>query len=112
MCTNETIESTYEIANQFRLDQLIPLTESDLKISLANQIRKKVQKNITVNTESPWYNIYHANSVFLLTLQPSTPINCKLKFDSTTNRKGYKYDDEALVIELKFLNIMRIFPPS
>ncbi|GEM_PF-2149640 len=102
MCTNEAIQSTYEIANQFRLDQLILLTESDLKISLASQIRKKVKKNITVNTESPWYNTYNANSVFFIDITAFDSNKLQLKYDSTTNRKGYKYDDEALVIELKF----------
>lgn len=102
MWISETVKAINEIADQFRLGQLILLTESDLKTSLANQIRQEVPKNVTVNTESPWYDTYNTKSVFYIDISAFDSDKLQLTYDTTTKRKGYKYDDEALVIELKY----------
>lgn len=102
MWLSETIKATHEIANQFRLGHLILLNESDLKISLANQIKKELPEKITINTESPWYDTYNTKSVFYIDITAFDSDKLQLTYDTTTKRKGYKYDDEALVIELKY----------
>ena len=102
MWTTQVIEATNEIAKHFKAGQLILLTESDLKTSLSNKIREKLNDNITVNTESPWYDTYETNSTFFIDITAFDKDKLKVTYDSTTNRKGYKYDDEALAIELKY----------
>lgn len=102
MWTTKTIEATKEIAESYKVGKIVLLTESDLKTSLSNKIKEKVADNITVNTESPWYDTYETNSTYYIDITAFDKDKLKLTYDSTTNRKGYKYDDEALVIELKY----------
>lgn len=100
--TTNIIDATNEIANSYITGQLILLTESDLKTSLSNKIKEKVSDNITVNTESPWYDTLETNSIYYIDITAFDKEKLKLTYDSTTNRKGYKYDDEAIAIELKY----------
>lgn len=102
MWTTQVIESTKEIAESFKRGQLILLTESDLKTSLSNKISEKLSDNITVNTESPWYDTYETNSTYFVDITAFDRDKLKITYDPSTNRKGYKYDDEALAIELKY----------
>jgi hypothetical protein len=102
MWTNKVKEATYEIAEVFQAKQLILLTESDLKTSLANKIKEKLSDNISINTESPWYDTYETNSTYFIDITAFDKDKLKVTYDPTTNRKGYKYDDEALAIELKY----------
>ena len=102
MWTTQVTEATKEIADSFQAGQLILLTESDLKTSLSNKIREKLSDNITVNTESPWYDTYETNSTYFIDITAFDRDKLKVTYDPTTNRKGYKYDDEALAIELKY----------
>jgi hypothetical protein len=102
MWTTKVIEATNEIADDFKTGELIFLTESDLKTSLSNKLRGKVTSNITVNTESPWYDTYETNSTYYIDITAFDKDKLKITYDATTNRKGYKYDDEALAIELKY----------
>ncbi|XDD53028.1 hypothetical protein AB3N62_11090 [Leptospira sp. WS4.C2] len=102
MWTNQVIEAVKEIANEYQKEQLIFLTESDFKTSLSNRIKEKVSDNITVNTESPWYDTYETNSTYFIDITAFDRNKLNLTYDPTTNRKGYKYEEEALVIELKY----------
>lgn len=102
MWTNQVIEAIKEIANEYQKKKLILLTESDFKTSLSNRIREKVSSNITVNTESPWYDTYETNSTYYIDITAFDRKKLNLTYDPTTNRKGYKYEEEALVIELKY----------
>ena len=102
MWIKQVIEATNQIANSFITGQLIMLTESDLKTSLSNKIREKLTDNITINTESPWYDTYETNSTYYIDITAFDRDKLKVTYDQTTNRKGYKYDDEALAIELKY----------
>lgn len=102
MWTSKVIEATNEIANSFMTKELILLTESDLKTSLSNKIREKVTDNVTVNTESPWYDTYETHSTYYIDITAFDKEKLQITYDSTTNRKGYKYDDEAIAIELKY----------
>lgn len=102
MWTSKVIEATKEIASSFQAKQLILLTESDLKTTLANRIKEKLSENISVNTESPWYDTYETNSTYFIDITAFDKNKLKVTYDASTNRKGYKYDDEALAIELKY----------
>lgn len=102
MWTSKVIEATQELASSFQSKELILLTESDLKTTLANRIKEKLSENISVNTESPWYDTYETNSTYFIDITAFDKDKLKVTYDAATNRKGYKYDDEALVIELKY----------
>ncbi|MGN0001909.1 MAG: hypothetical protein ACI35V_00615 [Sphingobacterium composti] len=102
MFLNKVDEATRKIADSFKTGELILLTESDLKTSLSNTIREILSNNYTVNTESPWYDTYETQSTYFIDITAFDKHKLTIKYDSTTHRKGYKYDDEALVIELKY----------
>lgn len=102
MWTNQVIEAINEVVIDFQNGQITLLTESDLKTSLANKIKEKLSSNITVNTESPWYDTYETNSTYYIDITAFDRDKLKITYDPTLNRKGYKYDDEALAIELKY----------
>ena len=102
MWITQVIESIKEIAENLKSGQITLLTESDLKTSLSNKIQSKLADNITVNTESPWYDTYETNSTYFVDITPFDRNKLKITYNRETNRKGYKYDDEALAIELKY----------
>lgn len=102
MWTTQVIEATKEIAESFQSGQLILLTESDLKTTLSNKLRERLNENITVNTESPWFDTYETNSIYYIDITAFDKDKLNLTYDPTTHRKGYSYDDTALVIELKY----------
>jgi hypothetical protein len=102
MWTNKAIDSIKEIADSYIAGKIILLTESDLKSLLSNKIREKVTDNIIVNTESPWYDTYETNSTYFIDIRAFDKNKLNIRYDSNTNRKGYKYDDEALALELKY----------
>jgi hypothetical protein len=102
MWTDKVIEATQETFHQFQTGQLILLTESDLKTFLANQIRQRMTGNITVNTESPWYDTYVTHQTYFVDITAFDNDKLKITYDASTNRKGYKYEDKALAIELKY----------
>lgn len=102
MWKTQVIEATKEIADSFQSGQLILLTESDLKTTLSNKLRERLNENITVNTESPWYDTYETNSTYCIDITAFDKDKLKLNYDPTTHRKGYSYNDTALVIELKY----------
>jgi len=102
MWITQVIESIKEIAENLKSGQITLLTESDLKTSLSNKIQSKLADNITVNTESPWYDTYETNSTYFVDITAFDRDKLKITYDRETNRKGYKYEDEALAIELKY----------
>ena len=102
MWITQIIESVKEIAESLKSGQITLLTESDLKTNLSNKIQSKLADNITVNTESPWYDTYETNSTYFVDITAFDSDKLKITYDRETNRKGYKYDDEALAIELKY----------
>ncbi len=61
MYTNKVILATNEIADLFISKSITFLTESDFKVAFSNKIKEKFDGNITVNTESPWYDTYTRN---------------------------------------------------
>ena len=103
MWTKQVIKAIKEVAKRFQEEQLIFLTESDLKANLSSEIERELcNSNITVNTESPWYDIYETNSTYYIDITIFDRSKLQIKYDETTYRKGYKYEDEALAIELKY----------
>lgn len=102
MWVSKVIEATNEIAESFRTREIVLLTESDLKTSLSNKIKKKFTGSITVNTESPWYESPDSSSPYYIDITAYDRDKLQVTYDPSTRRKGYKYDDEALAIELKY----------
>jgi hypothetical protein len=102
MWIKKVIEATQEIATYFQTEKIVLLTESDLKVHLSNKIREKFDDNITVNTESPWHDTYETNSIYYIDITAFDREKLNLANNSNTNRKGYRYDDDALAIELKY----------
>lgn len=102
MFTEKVIEATKDIANGFKEGKIIFLTESDLKTALSNQIRNKFEDNITINTESPWYDTYVTNNTYYIDITAFDKDKLQITYDPKLNRKGYKYEDEALAMELKY----------
>lgn len=102
MWTNQVIEAIKTIADNFQTGQLILKNESDLKTSLSNKIREQLSGNISVNTESPWYDTYETNATYFIDITAFDRDKLELTYEPTTNRKGYKYDEEALAVELKY----------
>lgn len=102
MFTNKVIEATQEIANSFKNEEIIFLTESDFKTALSNNIKSKFKNNITINTESPWYDTYVTNNTYFIDITAFNKDKLQITYDPNLNRKGYKYEDEALAMELKY----------
>ncbi len=102
MWTTPVIEATNEIAESFKSGRLRLLTESDLKTNLSSKIKSKLADNITVNTESPWYDTYENSGNYFIDITAFDNNKLQITYDPTNNRKGYKYEDEALAIELKY----------
>ncbi|MEX0662954.1 MAG: hypothetical protein WEA58_02120 [Balneolaceae bacterium] len=107
MFTDKVIEATNEVAELFISKTAIFLTESDFKVAMSNKIREKFDKNITVNTESPWYDNYITNKTYFVDITAFDQNKLQITYDPTLNRKGYKYDDEALAVELKYFRFER-----
>lgn len=102
MYTEQTIEATKEIAKKFIENEISFLTESDFKVTLSNQIKSKFNSRITVNTESPWYDTYVTNRAYFIDITAFNQDKLQITYDPKLNRKGYKYDAEALAVELKY----------
>lgn len=102
MYTEQVKEATNEIFTKYIKNEIIFLTESDFKVALTYQIRDKFGKDVTINTESPWYDTYETNKIYYVDITAFDSNKLQLTYDPQLNRKGYKYKDEALVIELKY----------
>lgn len=102
MYTKKVREATVEIATMFINNEITFLTESDFKVALANQIKNKFKDNITINTESPWYDTYVTNRTYYVDITAFDQTKLQITYNPTLNRKGYKYEDEALATELKY----------
>ncbi|MBN1968702.1 MAG: hypothetical protein JW870_05000 [Candidatus Delongbacteria bacterium] len=102
MFFEKVIESVNEIAKKYSEQEVTFLTESDFKVHLSNLIGSKFSDNITVNTESPWYDTYITNKTYYIDITAFDKNKLQITYDPNLNRKGYKYDDEALAIELKY----------
>lgn len=102
MYSKETVESIEQIAKDFKEKKIVFLNESDLESSLSNSIRSKFSTNISVNTQTPWYDENVANCNYIIDITAFDKNKLYLSYNSDLNRKGYKYDDEALSIELKY----------
>ncbi|MFI8380151.1 hypothetical protein [Leeuwenhoekiella sp. NPDC079379] len=102
MFTEKVIIAKDEVAELFILKEITFLTESDFKVAFSNKIKEKFDSNITVNTESPWYDTYETNKTYYVDVTAFDKDKLQITYDPELNRKGYKYDDEALVIELKY----------
>jgi hypothetical protein len=102
MWTNQVITATQELAGNFHNKKITILTESDLKTYLVAKIREKVDPNVTVNTETPWYDIYTTNQTYYIDITAFDNDKLEIIYDPATNRKGYKYEDEAIAVELKY----------
>jgi len=102
MYSKSVIESIKEISEKYINNKITILTESDFKVLLTNQIRGKFSNNITVNTESPWYDTYESNKTYYVDITAFDQLKLQITYNPKLNRKGYKYEDEALAIELKY----------
>lgn len=102
MFKSEILSSIEDVKNKFQSGQLVFLTESDLKIHLVAAISNKIPKNFTINTESPWYDTYETHATYFIDITAFDQNKLQITYDSTTKRKGYKYEEEALAIELKY----------
>jgi hypothetical protein len=102
MWIKEFTESISELSAKFANAELILLTESDLKGELSAIFREKVASNVTVNTESPWYDTYETNSTYYVDITAYDRDKLQITYDPQLNRKGYKYEDEAIAAELKY----------
>jgi hypothetical protein len=102
MFFEKVIESVNEIATKYSKQEVTFLTESDFKVHLSNTIGNKFGNNITVNTESPWYDTYVTNKTYYIDITAFDRNKLQVTYDPNLNRKGYKYDDEALAVELKY----------
>jgi len=102
MYTKKAILATKEVANLFISNKLKFLTESDFKVSLSNKLKEKFDENITVNTESPWYDTYETQKSYFVDVTAYDENKLQITYDPKLNRKGYKYEDEALAVELKY----------
>ena len=103
MFTENTILAVEEVAQKFRNNEIIFLTESDFKLAIANTISLKIDNSdITINTESPWYDTYITKKSYYVDVTAFDKTKLQITYDPVLNRKGYKYDDEALAMELKY----------
>ena len=97
-------EAIQVCAGEIKDGNLVVLTESDFKVLLSTKIKqllKLTYPNLTVNTESPWYDEDTYQKQYIdITVFDQTLLN--LSYSSELNRKGYRYDDEAVAIELKY----------
>ena len=86
-------------------NRLVILTESDFKVGLTTEIRKilgAAYSNITVNTESPWYDEDSPKQPYYIDITVFDTNLLNISYSPKLNRKGYKYEHEAIVIELKY----------
>lgn len=95
----KSLKQTYTM---IKSGDLIILTESDLKTALANELRKSSVANITINTESPWYDTYITKKSYHIDITAFNSDKLQITYDPSTKRKGYRYDAEALAVELKY----------
>lgn len=102
MFTDKAIQSIVEIAENFQNEKIILLNESDLESLLSNRIRNKFDSNISVNTQSPWYDEYVTHRKYIVDITAYDKNKLYLAYIPELKKKGYKYDDEALAIELKY----------
>ncbi|MET3027911.1 hypothetical protein ABXT06_14625 [Flavobacterium sp. UW10123] len=102
MFTEKAIESIKETAENFQNEKFTLLNESDLESILSNNIRNKFDSNVSVNTQSPWYDEYVTNSKYIVDITAYDKNKLYLAYIPELKKKGYKYDDEALTIELKY----------
>lgn len=93
--------ATQEVAEKFQNQEIIFLTESDLKTALCNSLRNIIHSDFSVNTESPWYDTIN-NDTYYIDITAYNKKKFQLTYLDEFSRKGYKYDDEALTIELKY----------
>lgn len=102
MLVSEVNSAIMKVAEEYKNDIKLLLTESDLKTSLVGEIKSRVTDSIAVNTESPWYDTYETMRTYFIDITAFDKNKLQLTYDSDTKRKGYRYDDEAIAIELKF----------
>jgi hypothetical protein len=102
MFTESVLKATKEVAANFISGKVIFLTESDFKTALSSSLTANLEANMTVNTESPWYDTYTTNSTYYIDITAYITDKLQITYDPTLNRKGYKYEDEALAVELKY----------
>jgi hypothetical protein len=102
MWTNQIMTSLEQFAESVHNNRITILTESDFKSGLVTKIKENVNENITVNTETPWYDVYITKKTYYVDVTLFDRDKLKITYDPTTNRKGYRYDDEAGSIELKY----------
>ena len=102
MYTEKVILATNEVADLFISKVITFLTESDFKVAFSNKIKEKFDANITVNTETPWYDTYETHKTYYVDITAFDQNKLQITYDPELNRKGYKYEDEALAVELKY----------
>ncbi len=98
-------EAIQNCTNEIKDGGLVILTESDFKVFLSTEIKRTLgiaYPNVTINTESPWYDEETPQKPYFIDITVFDRNLLNISYNRELNRKGYRYDDEAIVIELKY----------